>query len=178
MRRTSSRHSARHSARRVKTRPAPSTAIGPAAVTVEPRLAAFGLGTVRALDTGLSGPFIGELRHGATVEPGAPASYGLDLEAVLARGHQRSEPGRGPAVPAAQYAPQIAVLVRAEAGGPRDDDPSTVLEVEPSEASRAERAPAQLRLSRISTRGNPPETESVSAAFVKPARSNSERVPT
>lgn len=77
----------------------------------EPGLAAFGLGTVQALDTGLSGPFIGELRHGASVEPGTPASYGLDLEAVLARGHQRAEPGRGPTVPPAQYAPRITVPV-------------------------------------------------------------------
>lgn len=124
----------------------------------EPGLAAFGLGSVQALDTGLSGPFIGELRHGALVEPGTRPSYGLDLEAVLRAGHQRTRPGRGPAVPIAQYAPRVSV-------------PST-----PSDLPG--RRPAQVRVSRISTRGNPPETESVSAAFVKPARSKTERVPT
>lgn len=113
MRRTSSRH---HT---VPTEPGPAAstgtdpagaATGLAGTSAEPGLAAFGLCTVQALDTGLSGPFIGELRHGASVEPGTPASYGLDLEAVLARGYQRVEPGRGPAVPAAQYAPRVTVL--------------------------------------------------------------------
>lgn len=41
------------------------------------------VGTVRAIDTGMSGPAIGDLLHGASQEPGAPARYGLDLEAVL-----------------------------------------------------------------------------------------------
>jgi hypothetical protein len=36
----------------------------------------------------------------------------------------------------------------------------------------------QRRSSRMSTRGNPLRTESVSAAFVNPARSKSPRVPT
>jgi hypothetical protein len=36
----------------------------------------------------------------------------------------------------------------------------------------------QRRSSRITTRGKPPETESVSAALVKPASSKSLRVPT
>jgi uncharacterized membrane protein YozB (DUF420 family) len=38
--------------------------------------------------------------------------------------------------------------------------------------------PAQRRSSRISTRGNPADTDSVSAAFTKPASSKSFRVPT
>ena len=38
--------------------------------------------------------------------------------------------------------------------------------------------PGQRRSSRITTRGNPPETEVVSAALVKPASSKSLRVPT
>ncbi|HEY0949940.1 hypothetical protein, partial [Nocardioides sp.] len=41
------------------------------------------LGTVRAIDTGMSGPAIGDLLHGESREPGAPARYGLDLEAVI-----------------------------------------------------------------------------------------------
>jgi hypothetical protein len=40
------------------------------------------------------------------------------------------------------------------------------------------RRPAQRSSSRISTRGNPADTDSVSAAFTKPASSKSFRVPT
>ena len=39
--------------------------------------------SVRAIDTGMSGPDIGDLQHGHSREPGAPATYGLDLERVL-----------------------------------------------------------------------------------------------
>ena len=49
------------------------------------------LGTVRAIDTGMSGPAIGDLLHGESREPGTPARYGLDLEAVLT-GIDRAEP--------------------------------------------------------------------------------------
>lgn len=41
------------------------------------------LGTVRAIDTGMSGPDYGDLLHGESAAPGTPARYGLDLEAVL-----------------------------------------------------------------------------------------------
>jgi hypothetical protein len=41
------------------------------------------LGTVRAIDTGMSGPDYGDLLHGESREPGALAEYGLDLEALL-----------------------------------------------------------------------------------------------
>lgn len=41
------------------------------------------LGTVRAIGTGMSGPAIDDLLHGESQEPGTPARYGLDLEAVL-----------------------------------------------------------------------------------------------
>lgn len=44
----------------------------------------LGLGTVRAVDTGMSGPAIGDLQHGASRPAGAPRRYGLDLDAVLA----------------------------------------------------------------------------------------------
>lgn len=43
----------------------------------------LGLGTVRAFDTGMSGPALGDLLHGEAGVPGAPAAYGLDVEAVL-----------------------------------------------------------------------------------------------
>lgn len=40
-------------------------------------------GSVRAIDTGMSGPAIGELQHGESRPPGTAARYGLDMEAVL-----------------------------------------------------------------------------------------------
>ncbi|HET6562514.1 MAG TPA: hypothetical protein VFG72_11620 [Marmoricola sp.] len=45
--------------------------------------AVLALGCVRAVDTGMSGPAIGDLLHGRAKAPGAPAEYGVDLEAVL-----------------------------------------------------------------------------------------------
>lgn len=45
--------------------------------------AALRLGTVRAVDTGMSGPAIGDHLHGRSKAPGAPETYGLDLEAIL-----------------------------------------------------------------------------------------------
>lgn len=44
----------------------------------------LGVGSVRALDTGMAGPANGDLLHGESREPGAPAGYGLDLDATLA----------------------------------------------------------------------------------------------
>jgi hypothetical protein len=41
------------------------------------------LGSVRAIDTGMSGPAIGELQHGESVPRGTPARYGLDLDALM-----------------------------------------------------------------------------------------------
>lgn len=46
------------------------------------------LGSTRAIDTGMSGPAIGDLLHGRSKAPGAPATYGLDLEALLAAPRQ------------------------------------------------------------------------------------------
>lgn len=40
-------------------------------------------GSIRALDTGMSGPDIGEMQHGQSRDPGALPTYGLDIEAVL-----------------------------------------------------------------------------------------------
>lgn len=41
------------------------------------------LGSIRAIDTGMSGPSIGELQHGQSRPPGTPARYGLDMDTVL-----------------------------------------------------------------------------------------------
>jgi hypothetical protein len=41
------------------------------------------VGSVRAIDTGMSGPDIGDLQHGRSRPAGTPATYGLDLEALL-----------------------------------------------------------------------------------------------
>ncbi len=40
-------------------------------------------GSVRAVDTGMSGPDIGDLQHGESRPPGARATYGLDLEPIF-----------------------------------------------------------------------------------------------
>jgi hypothetical protein len=37
-------------------------------------------GTVQAVDSGMSGPAIGELQHGESAMPGATAEYGVDME--------------------------------------------------------------------------------------------------
>lgn len=42
------------------------------------------LGSIRAVDTGMAGPAIGDLMHGDSKEPGTPARYGLDYEVALA----------------------------------------------------------------------------------------------
>jgi len=39
--------------------------------------------SIRAIDTGMSGPDIGEMQHGDSKPPGSPATYGLDVEAIL-----------------------------------------------------------------------------------------------
>lgn len=39
--------------------------------------------SIRAIDTGMSGPDIGDLQHGDTKQPGSPATYGVDVEAIL-----------------------------------------------------------------------------------------------
>jgi hypothetical protein len=41
------------------------------------------IGTIRALDTGMSGPDIGDMQHGRSRAPGALPTYGLDIEALL-----------------------------------------------------------------------------------------------
>lgn len=42
------------------------------------------LGCTRALDTGMSGPDIGDMQHGQSRAPGALPTYGLDIEGLLA----------------------------------------------------------------------------------------------
>ncbi len=41
------------------------------------------IGSVRAIDYGMSGPAIGDHLHGRSKDPGAPARYGVDVEAAL-----------------------------------------------------------------------------------------------
>jgi len=41
------------------------------------------LGSIRAIDTGMSGPSIGDLQHGQSRPLGTPARYGLDMDTVL-----------------------------------------------------------------------------------------------
>ena len=39
--------------------------------------------SIRAIDTGMSGPDIGDMQHGHSKPPGSPATYGVDVEAIL-----------------------------------------------------------------------------------------------
>lgn len=39
--------------------------------------------SVRAIDTGMSGPDLGEMQHGDSMPLGSPATYGMDVEALL-----------------------------------------------------------------------------------------------
>ena len=41
------------------------------------------IGSLRAIDTGMSGPDLGDLQHGRSHVPGTLPAYGLDLEALL-----------------------------------------------------------------------------------------------
>lgn len=75
------------------------------------------LGGERAVDTGMSGPDIGDLQHGGSRDPGSPPTYGLDLEALLltpgGAGSATGEPparadDRAPAPPAAATPPDDA----------------------------------------------------------------------
>jgi hypothetical protein len=43
----------------------------------------LGTNSIRAIDTGMSGPEIGDMQHGDSKPPGSPATYGLDVEAIL-----------------------------------------------------------------------------------------------
>ena len=78
-------------------------------------IAALGLGNVRAVDTGMAGPSIGELQHGRSKPPGTPARYGIDMEEVLAAPPQIRVVPRP--VPAAQ--PDVAVVLNLPASSPR-----------------------------------------------------------
>lgn len=49
------------------------------------------IGSVRAIDTGMSGPAIGFHLHGRSKDPGTPARYGLDVEAALRAGEGAPE---------------------------------------------------------------------------------------
>lgn len=41
------------------------------------------MGNIQAIDTGMTAPDNGELQHGASRPTGSPATYGLDVDAVL-----------------------------------------------------------------------------------------------
>jgi hypothetical protein len=84
-------------------------------------LGVLGMGTVRAFDTGMSGPAIGDLLHGEAVAPGAPAAYGLDMEALLDGQPERGGPALTVGVGRPEAPPRGArILPLPEA---RDDEP-------------------------------------------------------
>ena len=49
-------------------------------------------GSVRAVDTGMSGPAIGDLLHGRSRPAGAAARYGLDMDEVLSVSREAAVP--------------------------------------------------------------------------------------
>jgi hypothetical protein len=79
------------------------------------------LGAVLAVDTGMSGPAIGELQHGASKPPGAPARYGLDVDGLFSPGRLQ-EPAAASAA-AASAAPASALpSATAAVAEPMHDD--------------------------------------------------------
>lgn len=66
------------------------------------------IGNIRAIDTGMSGPDIGELQHGQSRPPGTPPRYGVDFEALLGitalTGSTTAEPHRDQPVEPLEHA--------------------------------------------------------------------------
>jgi hypothetical protein len=62
------------------------------------------IGSVRAIDTGMSGPDIGDLQHGQSRALGTLPTYGLDLEALLTASAGVGSTTAGPREPAATEA--------------------------------------------------------------------------
>lgn len=42
-----------------------------------------GTNSIRAIDTGMSGPDIGDMQHGDSMPSGSPGTYGVDVESIL-----------------------------------------------------------------------------------------------
>ncbi|HET7388952.1 MAG TPA: hypothetical protein VFJ19_20070 [Nocardioidaceae bacterium] len=87
------------------------------------------VGSIRAVDTGMTGPAIGDLIHGASRPPGSPATYGLDVETLLEEGRVSS-----------------GAATAADANGPPKADPTPVTHAEQpaGSAAAAEGLPADL----------------------------------
>lgn len=74
------------------------------------------IGSVRAIDTGMSGPAIGDLQHGASRAPGTPPTYGLDFDALLTGG-----PATAPPTGADRAEPPVVIAF--ETSSARDESP-------------------------------------------------------
>lgn len=74
--------------------------------------AAVMIASVRVVDTGMSGPAIGEFQHGECSPPGKRATYGLDLEAALLA---LDDPDPAPASAAGEPAEVVALPAPARA---------------------------------------------------------------
>jgi hypothetical protein len=74
-------------------------------------------GSIRAIDTGMSGPDIGDLQHGRSRPAGAPATYGLDMDPVLggSRVVRAAPAGPEPATRAAVVVPLLTPTTTARA---------------------------------------------------------------
>jgi hypothetical protein len=73
------------------------------------------IGSVRAIDTGMSGPDIGDLQHGKSRAPGTPPAYGLDLEALVTA---RTADKPTAADPRMAREPKVAVETSPRIGSP------------------------------------------------------------
>lgn len=88
----------------------------------------FGLlpiGTVRALDTGMSGPDFGDMQHGHSRAPGALPTYGMDYEALLiaideAGRRSAAQQGVGASEPQKAWEIGLDALDAPDAGHSRD----------------------------------------------------------
>jgi hypothetical protein len=74
-------------------------------------LGVLGLGTIRALDTGMSGPAIGDLLHGESSPPRARAHYGLDEETMLDGWANRGRPAAASEADRPDAPPRHATIV-------------------------------------------------------------------
>lgn len=70
----------------------------------------LGLGSIRAVDTGMLGPAVGDFLHGECSPHGTPARYGIDLDTALAA------PPTPSATPAGASPAQLATTLPGSAG--------------------------------------------------------------
>jgi hypothetical protein len=79
------------------------------------------MGAVLAVDTGMSGPAIGELQHGASKPPGAVARYGVDVDGLFTP-RRRPEPSAASATAVPAASASVRPSTAAAVAEPAQDD--------------------------------------------------------